>query len=86
MADFVRKKNKKNTKLTDEIIVQIQVKYSQGDSFQEIADDLFLKKNTIEKAISQNRIKLIAPEPLEENSYAQTFDKNKVVDVYRLRG
>ena len=80
------KKNKENTKLNDEIIVQIQVKYIQGDSFQEIADDLFLKKNTIEKAISQNRIKLIAPEPLEENSYAQTFDKNKVVDVYRLRG
>ncbi len=62
------------------MIAQIQVKYSQGDTLPEIADQLLLKSNTIQKAIAQNRIKLIEPTSFEENSYTQTKSNRSVID------
>ena len=61
LANFVSKKKSGNLKPTDEVKAQIQVKYSQGGSLREIADELLIKKNTIQKAILQNRTRLIGP-------------------------
>ncbi|MEP6948425.1 MAG: hypothetical protein ABI863_04095 [Ginsengibacter sp.] len=37
LGDFISKKKPQNLKLTDEIIAQIQIKYSQGDTLPQIA-------------------------------------------------
>ncbi len=70
----------KNLKLTDEIIAQIQIKYSQGDTLPEIAEELFIKVDTIQKAIRQNRLTLIELTPEEKNSYIQTKSDRIVID------
>lgn len=58
----------------------MQIKYSQGDLLREIADELAIKYDTLQKAVKQNRIKLIAPAPEAVNSHVQTKSDRTVID------
>jgi len=81
LADFTSKKKRPlNSKLTEEIITQIQIKYSQGNSLQEIAEELSVKINTIQKAIQQKRLTLIEPDFVEETRLVQTKSARVVID------
>ena len=62
------------------MIAQIQVKYSQGENLRDIAEDLLVKYDTIKKAVSQNRIRLIEPDFLEKDSGTQTKSDRTVID------
>lgn len=58
----------------------MQVRYSQGDPLREIADELGIKYDTLQKAVKQNRIKLIAPAPEAIKLHAQTKSDRTVTD------
>jgi len=58
----------------------VQVRYSQGDPLREIADELGIKYDTLQKAVKQNRIKLIAPAPEAIKLHAQTKSDRTVTD------
>lgn len=55
------KKKRKNTCLTDEVKTQIQIRYSFGEAIPEIADSLQIKRDTLQKAVRQGRVSLVAP-------------------------
>lgn len=56
------------------------MRYSQGDSLEEIADDLLIKEDTIKKAVRQGRITLVEPTSLEQNAYPQTKSGRTLTD------
>lgn len=74
------KKKRKNSKLTDKVKSEIQLRYRQGESLSEIAKDLEIKKNTIDKAISQDRLILTEPESLKNGARVLNQSDRSIID------